>query len=364
MGKRPRLRRPGRWPTVAIRLGEGQRARRRPTGCPPSSLSELCLGVIVVLGFVADQTAEGIVVEFRSLRNSSPAGAVRRASATKAALGAAHAGVYRDGRRGVLIRDMDRLRSTRTASSNGPLAARSAAPFEAATASKDARLQRQPPWARRPRRGTVPAPTRTTNLLATGNPPPDPSEEQAMSPYSHYEIARARQQEIVSRALNSHYSHATRTTVSGHRSVKHRLVQAAAALGAFVAAASAVTVSEAHSSRLHKAPGQPYFGTAACTGDSRVRGQGLRADLVHRARDADAQPQHRSVGNSHLVAAARSPRAGAAGPKARARPHRQFPVLPFRTHLAIGPMQSQGRGAFEHPARVVLRSRALVAVRR
>ena len=43
------------------------------------------------------QTVEGIVVEFRSLRNSSPAGAVRRASATKAALGAAHAGVYRDG---------------------------------------------------------------------------------------------------------------------------------------------------------------------------------------------------------------------------------------------------------------------------
>ena len=83
--------------TLAIRLGEGQRARRRPAGCPPSSLSELCLGVIVVLGFVADQTVEGIVVEFRSLRNSSPAGAVRRASATKAALGAAHAGVYRDG---------------------------------------------------------------------------------------------------------------------------------------------------------------------------------------------------------------------------------------------------------------------------
>ncbi len=77
---------------LAIRLGEGQWARRRPAGCPPSSLSELCLGVIVVLGFVADQTAEGIVVEFRSLRNSSPAGAVRRASATKAALGAAHAG--------------------------------------------------------------------------------------------------------------------------------------------------------------------------------------------------------------------------------------------------------------------------------
>ena len=83
---------------LAIRLGEGQWARRRPAGCPPSSLSELCLGVIVVLGFVADQTAEGIVVEFRSLRNSSPAGAVRRASATKAALGAAHArGVSRRG---------------------------------------------------------------------------------------------------------------------------------------------------------------------------------------------------------------------------------------------------------------------------
>jgi hypothetical protein len=82
---------------LAIRLGEGQWARRRPAGCPPSSLSELCLGVIGVLGFVADQTAEGIVVEFRSLRNSSPAGAVRRASATKPLSALRTLWVYRDG---------------------------------------------------------------------------------------------------------------------------------------------------------------------------------------------------------------------------------------------------------------------------
>lgn len=199
----------------------------------------------------------------------------------------------------MLIRDMDRLRSTRTTScSHGPLAARSAAPFEAATASKDARLQRQPPWARGRRRRTVPAPTRTTNHWPPGTSRETTSEEQARSPDSHYEIARARQQEIVSRALNSHCRHAMRTTVSRHRSVRHRLVHAAAALGAFVAAASAVTVSEAHSSQSPiKRQAQPYFGTAACTGDSRVRGQGLRPDRVHRARHAHAQLQHRSVGN-------------------------------------------------------------------
>jgi uncharacterized protein (DUF2126 family) len=67
-----------------------------------------------------------------------------------------------------------------------------------------------------------------------------------MSPYLLYESARARQQEIVSRANNSHHTHATRDR---HRSVKHRLVQAVAALGVCLAAGTAVTVSEAHSNQ-------------------------------------------------------------------------------------------------------------------
>jgi hypothetical protein len=70
-----------------------------------------------------------------------------------------------------------------------------------------------------------------------------------MSPYLHYEIARARQQEIVSRAINSHRIHSRRTTVDRFRSVKHRLVQGVAVLGVCVAAGSAVTVSEAHLNR-------------------------------------------------------------------------------------------------------------------
>ena len=70
-----------------------------------------------------------------------------------------------------------------------------------------------------------------------------------MSPYLHYEIARTCQQEIVNRALNSHRSHATRTTVERHRSVKHRLGQVVATVGVCVAAGTAVTVSDAHSNQ-------------------------------------------------------------------------------------------------------------------
>ena len=64
-----------------------------------------------------------------------------------------------------------------------------------------------------------------------------------MSPYLHYEIARARQQEIVSRVINSHRRHRTRPAGSRHRSIKHRVGQVAAALGVCVAAGTAVTAA-------------------------------------------------------------------------------------------------------------------------
>ncbi len=68
-----------------------------------------------------------------------------------------------------------------------------------------------------------------------------------MSPYLHYEIARSRQHEMARRAINCHRSHTMRTAVNWQRSVKHRLVQVAAALGVLVVAGTAVTVSDAHS---------------------------------------------------------------------------------------------------------------------
>jgi hypothetical protein len=70
-----------------------------------------------------------------------------------------------------------------------------------------------------------------------------------MSPYLHYEIARARQQEIVNHALSAHRSHDPRSTVERHRSVKHRLGQVVATVGVCVAAGTAVTVSGAHSNQ-------------------------------------------------------------------------------------------------------------------
>ena len=70
-----------------------------------------------------------------------------------------------------------------------------------------------------------------------------------MSPYLHYEIARSRQHEMARRALNSHRSHTMRTAVNWRRSVKHRLVQVAAALSVCLAAGTAVTVSDAHSTQ-------------------------------------------------------------------------------------------------------------------
>ncbi|HTP23548.1 MAG TPA: hypothetical protein VMJ65_28340 [Solirubrobacteraceae bacterium] len=66
-----------------------------------------------------------------------------------------------------------------------------------------------------------------------------------MSPCLHYAIARARQQEMVSDALNSHRSHA----IVRRRSVKYRLVQLVSVLGVCVAAGTGVTASAAHSNQ-------------------------------------------------------------------------------------------------------------------
>lgn len=71
-----------------------------------------------------------------------------------------------------------------------------------------------------------------------------------MSPHLHYEIARACQQEITSRASDSYRRNATRRTVNRQRSVKHRLAQVAAALVVCGAAGTAVAVSDAHTNQL------------------------------------------------------------------------------------------------------------------
>lgn len=70
-----------------------------------------------------------------------------------------------------------------------------------------------------------------------------------MSPYLHYEIARARQQDIVRRATDSHRSHAAPTIVNRHHGIKHRLGRIVAALGVCVVAGSAVAASSAHSNQ-------------------------------------------------------------------------------------------------------------------
>jgi hypothetical protein len=67
-----------------------------------------------------------------------------------------------------------------------------------------------------------------------------------MSPNLHYEIARARQQEIVNRAINSHRNHAPRPAINRQRSIKQRLVPVIAAVSACAAAGTAVTVNDAH----------------------------------------------------------------------------------------------------------------------
>lgn len=71
-----------------------------------------------------------------------------------------------------------------------------------------------------------------------------------MSPHLHHEVARVRQQDIISHTIYSHRRRASRATVGRHRSVKHRIVQVVAALGACAATGTAVTVSNAHPGQL------------------------------------------------------------------------------------------------------------------
>lgn len=70
-----------------------------------------------------------------------------------------------------------------------------------------------------------------------------------MSPHLHNGIARARQEEIASRANNAHSHHATRPSVTRRRSAKRRLVQVVAAFGVCVGAGTAIAVSDAHSNQ-------------------------------------------------------------------------------------------------------------------
>lgn len=70
-----------------------------------------------------------------------------------------------------------------------------------------------------------------------------------MSAYAQYEIARARQQQIVRSATNSHRSDHRRTRIKRHRPFKYRLFQVVALLSVCGAAGTAVTVSDAHSNQ-------------------------------------------------------------------------------------------------------------------
>ncbi len=81
-----------------------------------------------------------------------------------------------------------------------------------------------------------------------------------MSPHLHYEIARARQQEMISRPINAHRSHTKRTAVDRRRGIKYRIVQIVAVLGVCGAAGTAVAVSEAHSTQ---SPAKQHAGHAS-----------------------------------------------------------------------------------------------------
>jgi hypothetical protein len=62
----------------------------------------------------------------------------------------------------------------------------------------------------------------------------------------HYQIARARQQEIASQAIHAHHQSDVRGTGGRRPRVGRRLGQAAAGLGVCLAASIVVTVSGAH----------------------------------------------------------------------------------------------------------------------
>jgi hypothetical protein len=82
-----------------------------------------------------------------------------------------------------------------------------------------------------------------------------------MSPYLHYEIARARQDEIALRAINAHRHGDTPTTASRGRTIERRVYQAAAVIGVCIAAAMPVAATAAHPS--HNATKPQHGGQVA-----------------------------------------------------------------------------------------------------
>lgn len=69
------------------------------------------------------------------------------------------------------------------------------------------------------------------------------------SPHLYHQIARDHQQEIVDRAINSHRGDVGETATNPRRTIKYRLVRAAAMLGVCGAAGIAVTASNAQSNQ-------------------------------------------------------------------------------------------------------------------
>jgi hypothetical protein len=67
-----------------------------------------------------------------------------------------------------------------------------------------------------------------------------------MSSQLQYQMARARQQEIASRAIHAHHQSDARATGGGRQPVGRRLGQAIGGLGVCLAASIALTVSGAH----------------------------------------------------------------------------------------------------------------------
>ena len=69
-----------------------------------------------------------------------------------------------------------------------------------------------------------------------------------MSPHLHYEIVRARQQEIAASTVNAHHAREVRRTSGPHRRVVQHFGRAVAALGVCLAILIAVTVDGAMAS--------------------------------------------------------------------------------------------------------------------
>ena len=178
-------------------------------------------------------------------------------------------------------------------------------------------------------RATVPASARTTHQRPTGNTPPDQSEEhpchrtrttRSPAPISRRSSAVRSTHTVATDAAGRQperqHQASPRSSCRGARRVRRRRHRRRCQPGA--------------SKSSHEAACRPCLGTTACSGNPHVRGQGLRPDFVHREWNADAQLQHRSVGDSHVVTAA--PRAvswGLGGLEGGGWPDRLRPRLPF-----------------------------------